>query len=114
MAKVIITVKLSEEQRDHADKFAQRGDKSLTCVIREALAQYTGYDLEEEKRNQVERRGRPRKYSTPEEAKEAARQRARDRYDIQRRLLDDHRAQQRQRDAQRIAESLIRRGVSLK
>lgn len=114
MGKVVISVKLSEEQRDHADVFASKHGKSLTCVIREALAKYTEYDLEEEKRNQVERRGRPRKYNTPEEAREAARQRARNNYDIQRRLLEDHRKQQRQRDAERMAESLIRRGVSLK
>lgn len=109
MEKTTLVLTLSILLKEHAATFAQSQNRSLSEVVREALAQYTGYDLVAERGKHIERRGRPKKYNTDEERKEAARQRSRERDDLTRRLLEDHRRQQRQRDADILRQSLERK-----
>lgn len=114
MEKTTTTIQLSIKQKEYTMQFAaENEDKSFNQVVREALAAYTGYDLQAEKDSCVERRGRPRKYLTPEAKREAARLRAQEKADLARRLLEDHKRQQRRRDAENMEKSLAAKGVLL-
>lgn len=106
-----LVVSISILQKEQAATFAQQNNVSLSSVVRRALAEATGYDLEEEIGSKIERRGRPRKYASDEDRKEAARERTRVRDELTRRLLEDHQQQIRRRDAEKLEASLRKRGV---
>ncbi len=109
MEKTTLVVPISIVQKEFAAEFAVAKDMSLSKLVREAIAQYTGYDLEAENKNKIERRGRPSKYATDEERKEAIKERTRKRDELRKLLLENHMREQRKKDAAKLQASLDRK-----
>lgn len=67
-----MTVTLSRQMKAHVDKFAGNRRRTLADVTRRALAEYTGYALDEDEMRTV---GRRHSYRNDEERKEAVKAR---------------------------------------
>lgn len=85
---------MSQALKDAVGEWAQSRNKSTAAVARQAIADYIGYDLENEVNGSSGRRGRPRVYKDREERRLASRARAKARRKLQRQLMDDHKRQE--------------------
>lgn len=101
---------MSEAMHDVLGEFAASQRMSMNEVVLQAVAQYIGYDLDLERRNRTETRGRPKKYHTPEQRKEAARERARRRNLMVKAVIADVEKQDRLKAVEALQSSLERRG----
>lgn len=73
---------LSEPLKDTLGLYAQAHHKSISEVIREAVARHIDYDLSQDKRT------RRTKYATPQERESAKNLRARERRSLARKLVN--------------------------
>ena len=104
MAKDTQVFQLSDSFKDHLATWAQTNNRSVSDVIREAVAQFTDYDLEGEP--ETERR---RKYATLQERNDAMKARAKERRDIQRELVEAIRRGEKIEAIEALAASLKRK-----
>lgn len=108
--KTTLVVPISTVQKDATGVYAQSHDMSVARLVREAIAAYIGYDLTQEQ-GTTGKRGRPAKYTNDEDRKQAARRRSSERYDLIRRLKEDHQRLEREKAAAALQASLDRRAL---
>lgn len=108
--QVIVSQALADELESHAYKLGQ----SISSYCREILANSIGYDLslDTEARKANERRGRPRKYSSEQQRKDAKNERERANRANVRQILDDYRHQLHIATAGQLRESLEKKGIN--
>lgn len=107
MAKAIITTNCSSELKHALNAWAVKHNMSANQATRLAISQYIGYDLDGEQSDEIERRGRPRKYKDEAERKAVAAEKARESRKLGRELVAQFRRQTAKADMERFRESVI-------
>lgn len=103
--KTHLMIVISEAQKDALGVYAMKHDRSIASVVREAIASQIGYDFSTEVKP-VETRGRPRKYATDEERKNANKVRAAAQRQLVKQLLSAYRSGEHYDSIQRLGSSL--------
>lgn len=99
---------LSPGFKDAIAKFAhENGDIPTAQLIREAVAEYIGYNLEQDR----VKRGRPVKYKNKAEKKIASRRRSMERRALIKALEEHARKAEREKQAEALRASLVRKGI---
>jgi beta-phosphoglucomutase-like phosphatase (HAD superfamily) len=81
-----LQVKVTPTFKQHLTEYAAKVDMSISDLVRTCVATATGYNLAGD--TEMQEHGRPRKYDTDEERKEAARKRAEEKRDKNKVILD--------------------------
>jgi len=89
--KTALMFGLTETFKDAIAEWAQTNDRSTADVCRQAIAEYIDYDLAGEQTGR-ENRGRPTKYASPEERKQAQKNREIAKRELVKNLLREHEA----------------------
>lgn len=104
-----LQVKVTPTFKEHLSAHATKQDLSISDFVRTCVAQATGYNLAGDK--EMQEHGRPRKYGTEEERKEAARKRAADKRDREKAILDVVMREHRLEGAEALETWLRNRGL---
>jgi hypothetical protein len=103
--KTHLMIVISEAQKDALGEYATKHNKSIAAVVRESIAVRIGYDLAAEAKP-IETRGRPRKYASDAERKEANRARSAEQRKLVKQLLDAYRSGQHKHSIKVLEESI--------
>lgn len=111
-----LLLSLTTALKDAIGVAANKQNISSSELIRRAVANAIGYDLEAEKQEKKknERRGRPRLYATSEERIAAARERTQTQRELTNKLLEHVRQQEHAGNIAALEESLKRRSINIK
>ena len=101
MSKALVSFPASDEFREAITEAAKAQKLSRAELIRKAVATDIGYDLSNESRA-----GRPPTYESPEARRKAQSQRAKNKRQIQSRIMEMIRKCERQEDIQALLDSL--------
>lgn len=88
------TIHFSEALKEALEQAAYEANLPLAAFMRQVLAKHIGYDLQQERENRPERRGRPRKYFDANSQQAARRQRDNARKARIRALVTEYKRQQ--------------------
>lgn len=108
MSKVNTVIGMSAELKEALATYAQAQKASINHVVRKAIANAIGYDLSQESKNKIERRGRPRIYKSDDERKAAVAQKAKEKRAEAKRFVEQYRRQQTRRDMNKFRETVER------
>lgn len=98
---------LTERFKDAVLEYSETVGVSASELIRQAVAERIGYDLEQDR----VARGRPKKYRNEAERKIASKRRGAERRALIRALLQAHEREETQKQADALRASLVRKGV---
>ncbi len=116
MESTTLLLSLTTTLKDAIGVAANKQNISSSELIRRAVANAIGYDLEAEKeeKRKNERRGRPRLYATSEERIAAARERTQTQRELITKLMDHVGQQDHAKGVEALEASLKRRGINIK
>jgi hypothetical protein len=109
--KTVLMFGLSQAMKDAVGEWASKNDRATAEVVRTAVAEYIGYDMAKDPKK--DRKGRNKKYNSVEERKAAQKDRDRENRRLVKELLERHRKEQRQADADAVEKSLKKRRVKV-
>lgn len=101
MSKALVSFPASDEFREAITEAAKAKKLTRAEFIRQAIAVQIDYDLSSESRA-----GRPPTYASPEERRKAQSQRAKEKRQLQNRIMEMIRKGERQEDIQALLDSL--------
>lgn len=111
MATIAVQVKMSDKMKEHLEVYAEARKMTLSEIIRLAAAKETAYSLTGD--DALEGRGRPVKYASDEERREARNARAREKLERQRKIMDAVMRAERLDSVEALERYLRARGISL-
>jgi hypothetical protein len=111
MSSNLVVVKVSPTYKEVIATAAQRQGISMSELMRRATAEAVGYDLARD--GEIEGRGRPKKYETDEERKEAIRRKSRERESHKRMVVAAVMKRERLDGAAALERWLAEHGISL-